>query len=880
MSESSESVAAAKAVIDVPQGSLFWDDLRKRVGDLKGEFEFKQARRLLAEARSAAAIASDPKRRTWVVQQLALCTYKDEELVPRRRFADALALLEEIGLRNPATTDGETLALGGAVYKRKWEYGGQLEDLHESLALYRAAWERGDEADKRLYGAVNATFILDVLASRARAIAKRSGTGGKLAQGLADDARGLRREALDLARAMLTANANLKSDYWHVVSLAELHLGLGEYAAAGEWCAQARALGGVSEWERQTTFLQLVSLMRWQGVPPPGEHDAPERWHPAWQAIAKLLDANAWLAFSCYRGKVGLALSGGGFRASLFHLGVLARLAEADVLRSVDVLSTVSGGSIVGAHYYLEVQRLLETKADEQIGRDDYVAIVKRVQEKFLAGVQRNLRMRSLSNVLVNLKVAFTRTYTHSRRLGELYEDFLYREVEDGRQHAKRRMDDLQIKPGGQPFKPKFSNWLRRARVPVLLLNATSLNSGHGWQFTARWMGEPPGLFDTEVDVNERYRRLWYSQAPTTRLQQYRLGYAVAASACVPGLFEPLVLDGLYPGRTVRLVDGGVHDNQGAEGLLDEACTLLFVSDASGQMVDERRPADNRLGVPLRSNTILMDRVREAEYQDLRGRVDSRALQGLFFIHLKKGLDSEPLDWTRCDDPTPTRRDVPTATAYGVDKELQRKLAAIRTDLDSFTEVEANALMLSGYLMTDRELRELQAEHVRSGQSGTWGDFAVDAPRGDWPFLALADIMAKEPQSSDARRQELGRQLDVSGSLFFKAWKISPWLKRLALALAAAALIGGALLLCRYWREAVAFSYATSVGAVAIAVGLIAAGILWPALKWLQPQSAMRGVVAKFLAAVAGWILANVHLAMFDWIYLKAGRLKRLIELK
>src|SRR5262249_58501354 len=130
--------------------------------------------------------------------------------------------------------------------------------------------------------------------------------GRKARAGLADDARGLRREALALAQAMLAADANLKSDYWHVVSLAELHVGLGEYAAAGEWCAQARARGGVSEWELQSSFLQLVSLMRSQGVPPPGEHDAPERWHPAWQAIAKLLDANAWLAFSCYRGKVGL----------------------------------------------------------------------------------------------------------------------------------------------------------------------------------------------------------------------------------------------------------------------------------------------------------------------------------------------------------------------------------------------------------------------------------------------------------------------------------------------------------------------------------------------------------------------------------------------
>src|SRR5437868_15290628 len=63
-------------------------------------------------------------------------------------------------------------------------------------------------------------------------------------------------------------------------------------------------------------------------------------------------------------GKVGLALSGGGFRAALFHAGVLARLAELDALRHVEVLSCVSGGSILGALYYLELRRELMKTPD------------------------------------------------------------------------------------------------------------------------------------------------------------------------------------------------------------------------------------------------------------------------------------------------------------------------------------------------------------------------------------------------------------------------------------------------------------------------------------------------------------------------------------
>ena len=51
---------------------------------------------------------------------------------------------------------------------------------------------------------------------------------------------------------------------------------------------------------------------------------------------------------------IGLALSGGGFRATVFHLGVLARLAREKRLEEVTFLSTVSGGSLcVGLVYAL-----------------------------------------------------------------------------------------------------------------------------------------------------------------------------------------------------------------------------------------------------------------------------------------------------------------------------------------------------------------------------------------------------------------------------------------------------------------------------------------------------------------------------------------------
>ena len=54
-------------------------------------------------------------------------------------------------------------------------------------------------------------------------------------------------------------------------------------------------------------------------------------------------------------------------RAAFFHIGVLAKLAELGLLRRIEVISTVSGGSIVGALYYLHVKNLLEDELDEEI---------------------------------------------------------------------------------------------------------------------------------------------------------------------------------------------------------------------------------------------------------------------------------------------------------------------------------------------------------------------------------------------------------------------------------------------------------------------------------------------------------------------------------
>lgn len=854
-------------------------DIDKQLEEIKksdmAQKDFAAAKRRLFELRV------DHPEHQKLAHLLAVCTYKDVETAPAKRYAEALQVLESIGLGNTnVEPDPETLRLGGAIYKRKWQFDGRLDNLYHAYSLYREAADK--DPNDLGYGGVNAAFILDLLSARARVRANRTGVEPVEANRLSEEAEKLRIKTIERMDKDLTANPELKNNLWFAPTYAEAHFGVGNYDIAHEYL-RASVEAGLEGWEKETSFRQLVSIAKAQGIELPsiGEVRDEENWHPAWKALRAYLGEGTRQALECYRGRVGLALSGGGFRASFYHIGVLARLAEMDVLRSVEVLSTVSGGSIVGAHYYLEVQNLLQTRADAEITREDYIQIVERLRRQFFAGVSKNLRMRTFADPIANILMLFSEKYSRSQRIARLYERDLYSNI--GQDKAcrncsikPRNMPDLLIKPkgeDGEDFNPNRDNWLRHARAPVLLLNTTSLNSGHNWRFTAKWMGEPPGTLGDKIDKNSRYR--WVDYDKQDRKSQINLGNAVAASACVPGLFEPLVIGNLYKDHTVKLVDGGVHDNQGVAGLLDEHCTLILCSDASGQMSSEPNPGSTTLGVPLRSNSILMDRVREIQYQDLAARVESRALEGLFFIHLKSDLSVERIFPAGIKDPD--KSSAQANTAYGIHPEIQQKIAALRTDLDCFTEVEANALMLSGYKTTDWQFRELQRLHQKSGEAGTWGNFDVDAEsRGDyWSFLDrdFVDIASRAPETGDAATDRLARQLDVGASTLFKVFKTVPAIKLLGILLLV--LIAGicAVWVWNHWEDDF---LKITVGGAVVAIVLFLGAFLWPVVKWLNPRSVLENKVLMFVIGIVGSLVSLVQVYVLDRIYLGQGTMARL----
>jgi len=570
--------------------------------------------------------------------------------------------------------------------------------------------------------------------------------------------------------------------------------------------------------------------------------------------------------------RLGLALSGGGFRASFFHVGLLAQMAMLGLLRHVEVISTVSGGSIIGALYYLHVKRLLESKPDAEIEDQDYKAIVERIEVEFLAGVQRNIRMRTFLNPVKNLRMALA-NYSRSDRIGELYDVHFYRPVLDPGRTTPIEMRELKIRPKGERegFHPLRHNPSRRAKVPIILINATSLNTGHNWRFEASRMGEPPreDKAARDIDKNIRLRRPpSYGDIVATQ-QDFELGAAVAASAGVPGIFHPLAISDLYPGGIrVQLVDGGVHDNQGVQGLLDVDCKRFIVSDAAGQMEDERDPATGLISVLPRSNTILMARVREEQLFQLL----ERSKPPVAFVHLRKGLSAEAVSWNRPDGQPAeqTRRereaDAPSEN-FQVAQRVQRLVSQIRTDLDSFTEVEACSLMLDAYNMSREELRRVQAitELIPPAPR-------LDAPR--WRFLSVAPWMQRPTPLFE-------KHLRVGGQLALKVFRLCPTATAATLAVLLALLIGVWML----FREPLGSLLASSFTLGQLLLGILVLSLSFiPALSRAfqaleilrRPSEFLFRLLFRAIPPAIGSGFVWLHLTVFDRLFLRCGRVSRL----
>jgi NTE family protein len=283
-----------------------------------------------------------------------------------------------------------------------------------------------------------------------------------------------------------------------------------------------------------------------------------------------------------------LCLSGGGYRAMLFHTGALWRLNELGLLAGLNLISCVSGGSIAAG---VLATRWRDLEFDG-------------------SGVSCNF----LTLVVAPIRALASRTLDIPAVLKGL---FLPGSVADYVASAYRRhlfgrksLQDL-------PDNPRF------------VFNATSLQSGVLWRFSKSYMGD------------YRVGRVFN---PTVELSA-----AVAASSAFPPVLSPALLkldpkafstgSGERQPRPVLsravLTDGGVYDNLGLETAWKRYKTIL-VSDGGEGPTFKPEPRINWIAQSIRVRTLMSDQI---------GSLRKRQVIGSFKLKLREGAY-----WGICSD--------------------------------------------------------------------------------------------------------------------------------------------------------------------------------------------------------------------------------------
>jgi NTE family protein len=342
------------------------------------------------------------------------------------------------------------------------------------------------------------------------------------------------------------------------------------------------------------------------------------------------------------RDGTALCMSGGGYRAALFHLGALRRLNELGILSRIDTFTSVSGGSIMAAQ--------LAT----------YLAGAKATEGKPIDGFDAGVAepMRAFAGRDVRTGAALARLHPRNWLTPGAQSEALAAAYAEG--PAPGTLADL-------PEKPRF----------VFLAS--------DMRFRDQW------VFDTGL------RRVGSSAAGYQPFGDWTLAQAVAASSCVPGAFgvvhtkwEPGQLaGGTYAEpdrdrlvREIDLSDGGMYDNLGLEPVWRDHETVL-VSDAAPSFKPE--PDVGWLWSALRQGVILLEQATEVRKRWLVANLIEGKMHGAYW-----GIASRPASYELKPEPD--------AYSYPMIRDF---IAPVRIDLDVFSPGEIGVLENHGYLMAE-----------------------------------------------------------------------------------------------------------------------------------------------------------------------------------
>ncbi len=342
---------------------------------------------------------------------------------------------------------------------------------------------------------------------------------------------------------------------------------------------------------------------------------------------------------------IALCLSGGGYRAMVFHIGSLWRLCDAGVLSRLSRVSCVSGGSITGAVLALAWPTLAA-------GAFSKAAFVDHVVKP----------LRRMASTDVDVESILVGMILPGVSVGDLVARE-YRKVLFG----TKTLQDL-------PDSPSF------------IFNAANVQSGALVRFSK------PYIWDWRV-----------GKVPTPHTE---LAVAVGASSAFPPVLSPVTLkfkpSDFEPSSgaglqrepfTTRMVltDGGVYDNIGLETAF-KRCRTLLVSDAGGQMQALEDPAENWASHSKRVLDMVDNQVRSLRKRQLLDAftsTDPAHRRAGAFWSVRSDIDNYQL-----------------ADALAAPFDRAQELARIPTRLDSMPDNLQERLINWGYAITDAAIRK------------------------------------------------------------------------------------------------------------------------------------------------------------------------------
>lgn len=258
--------------------------------------------------------------------------------------------------------------------------------------------------------------------------------------------------------------------------------------------------------------------------------------------------------------RIGLTLSGGGFRAAAFHLGVLRELRSRELLDKIDLISCVSGGSIAGAFLALNWH---DPQALDKL-------------ERYLA-----TRSIAVGSVIGGALDPF-----HSRldKLAETYERDLF--------HGKK-LGDL-------------------AEGPRIYLNSTNLATGNMFSFIAGGQGK------SEMGDYE----LGFVEAPNFPIARAVAASSAFPPVFPPLRLDEKVYKHAAQCDYVTLSDGGLYDNLGVNPGLAGLNQLdyLLVSDGGKPYAIKSEPTESGALVLKEGLDIMMEQIRGLQFDRMEHR--------------------------------------------------------------------------------------------------------------------------------------------------------------------------------------------------------------------------------------------------------------------